>query len=78
MMHDHKRNATTTLFAAFDVLEGRVIGRCMQRHRHQEFIYFLNAIEAEVPAGKLIYVILDNDATHKRPKVMPPSPGSSM
>ena len=46
MTHDYKRNGTTTLFAALDVAEGRVIGRCMQRHRHQEFIRFLNAIEA--------------------------------
>src|SRR5947207_14027444 len=46
MTHDYKRNGTTTLFAALDVLDGKVIGRCMQRHRHQEFIRFLNAIEA--------------------------------
>ena len=45
MTHDYKRHGTTTLFAAFDVLEGKVIGRCMQRHRHQEFIRFLNAVE---------------------------------
>ena len=64
MTHDYKRNGTTTLFAALDVLEGKVIGRCMQRHRHQEFIRFLNAIEAEIPAGKLIHVILDNYAAH--------------
>src|SRR5215467_11090788 len=51
MTHDYKRNGTTTLFAALDVLDGKVIGRCMQRHRHQEFIRFLNTIEAEVPAG---------------------------
>ena len=51
------------------MLEGKVIGRCMQRHRHQEFIRFLNAIEAEVPAGKVVHVILDNYATHKHPKV---------
>jgi transposase len=69
MTHDYKRNGTTTLFAALNVLEGRIIGRCMQRHRHQEFIRFLNAIEAEVPAGKLIHVILDNYAAHKHPKV---------
>jgi hypothetical protein len=49
MTHDYKRHGTTTLFAALDVLEGKVIGRCMQRHRHQEFIRFLNAIEAQVP-----------------------------
>ena len=69
MTHDYKRHGTTTLFAALNVLEGKVIGRCMQRHRHQEFIRFLNTIEAEVPAGKLIHVIVDNYATHKHPKV---------
>src|SRR5271163_2680937 len=69
MTHDYKRHGTTTLFAALDVLEGRVIGRCMQRHRHQEFIRFLNTIEAELPAGKLVHVILDNYATHKHAKV---------
>jgi transposase len=69
MTHDYKRNGTTTLFAALNVLDGTVIGRNMQRHRHQEFIRFLNAIEAEVPAGKLIHVILDNYAAHKHPKV---------
>lgn len=69
MTHDYKRNGTTTLFAALNVLDGKVIGRCMQRHRHQEFIRFLNAIEAEVPAGKLVHVILDNYAAHKHPKV---------
>jgi transposase len=70
MTHDYIRNGTTTLFAALNVLDGAVIGRCMQRHRHQEFIRFLNAIEAEVPAGNLVQVILDNYATHKHPKVM--------
>jgi transposase len=55
MTHDYKRNGTTTLFAALDVLDGKVIGRCMQRHRHQEFILFLNAIEAEVPAGRIVH-----------------------
>ena len=68
MTHDYKRNGTTTLFAALDVLDGKVIGRCMQRHRHQEFIRFLNAIEAEVPPGKIIHVILDNYGPHKHPK----------
>ncbi len=70
MTHDYKRHGTTTLFAALDILEGKVIGRCMQRHRHQEFIRFLNTIEADVPAGKVVHVILDNYATHKHPKVM--------
>ena len=69
MTHDYKRHGTTTLFAALDVLEGTVLGRCMQRHRHQEFIRFLNAIEAEAPVGKIIHVILDNYAAHKHPKV---------
>jgi transposase len=68
MTHDYKRNGTTTLFAALDVLEGKVIGRCMQRHRHQEFIRFLNTIEAEVPVGKVVHVILDNYGPHKHPK----------
>ena len=67
--HDYKRHGTTTLFAALDVLEGKVIGRCMQRHRHQEFIRFLNAVEAAVPAGKVVHAILDNYAVHKHPKV---------
>src|SRR6187431_604837 len=69
MTHDYKRHGTTTLFAALDVLEGKVIGRCMQRHRHQEFIRFLNAIEAQVPVRKIVHLILDNYAAHKHPKV---------
>ena len=56
MTHDYIRNGTTTLFAAFNVLDGSVIGRNMQRHRHQEFIRFLNQIERDVPAGKVIHV----------------------
>jgi transposase len=62
MTHDYKRNGTTTLFAALNVLDGTVIGRCMQRHRHGEFIRFLNAVEREVPAGKLIEAVVDNYA----------------
>ena len=69
MTHDYKRNGTTTLFSALNVLDGSVIGRNMQRHRHQEFIRFLNAIEAELPPDKDVHVILDNYATHKQPKV---------
>src|ERR671929_456894 len=69
MTHDYKRHGTTTLFAALDVLEGTVLGRCMQRHRHQEFIRFLNAVEREVPAGKIVHVVLDNYGAHKHPKV---------
>ena len=69
MTHDYKRNGTTTLFASFNVLDGTVIGRCMQRHRHQEFIRFLNAVERAVPDGKMIHVILDNYAAHKHARV---------
>jgi transposase len=69
MTHDYKRNGTTTLFAALNVLDGTVIGRNMQRHRHQEFIRFLNTVEAEVPVGKIVHVILDNYGAHKHPKV---------
>jgi transposase len=70
MTHDYKRNGTTTLFAALNVLDGSVIGQCMQKHRHQEFIRFLNRIEAKVPKGKDIHVVLDNYAAHKHPKVV--------
>lgn len=70
MTHDYKRHGTTTLFAALNVLDGTVVGRCMQRHRHQELLRFLNTVEAEVPAGKIIHAILDNYATHTHPKVM--------
>src|SRR3954451_24022466 len=69
MTHDYKRHGTTTLFAALNVLDGTVIGRNMQRHRHQEFIRFLNAVEATVPQGKQVHAVLDNYAVHKHPKV---------
>src|SRR5947208_7684322 len=69
MTHDYKRHGTTTLFAALNVLDGTVIGRNMQRHRHQEFIRFLNTAEAQVPAGKVRHAIIDDYATHKHPKV---------
>jgi len=69
MTHDYKRHGTTTLFAALNILDGTVIGRNMQRHRHQEFIRFLNDVEREVPAGKTVHAILDNYAVHKHPKV---------
>ena len=69
MTHDYKRHGTTTLFAALNVLDGTVIGRNMQRHRHQEFIRFLNTVEAQVPARKAIHAIVDNYATHNHPKV---------
>ncbi len=69
MTHDYKRHGTTTLFAALNVLDGTVIGKNMQRHRHQEFIRFLNTVNAQIPDGKAVHVILDNYATHKHPKV---------
>ena len=52
------------------MLDGTVLGRCMQRHRHQEFVRFLNAVEAAVPAGRLVHAIMDNYGTHKHPKVL--------
>ena len=68
--HDYKRHGVTTLFAALDVLEGKVIGQCMKRHRHQEFIRFLNVIDARVAKKKTVHVIVDNYAAHKHPKVL--------
>jgi transposase len=69
LTHDYKRNGTTTLFAALNVLDGTVIGQNMQRHRHQDFIRFLDAVERDVPADKAVHVILDNYATHKHAAV---------
>jgi transposase len=69
MTHDYKRHGTTTLFAALDVLDGTVIGKNMARHRHQEFIRFLNALEREIPKDKAVHAILDNYAAHKTPQV---------
>ena len=69
MTHDYKRNDATKLSAALNILDGTVIGQNKQRHRHQEFIQFLNAIERQVPAGKLIHVVLDSYAAHKHEKV---------
>ena len=64
MTHDYKRPGTTTLFAALNVLDGSVIDRCMQQHRHEEFIRFLNAVERAVPASKRVEAVVDNYATH--------------
>jgi transposase len=69
MTHDYKRHGTTTLFAALNVLDGTIIGRNMKHHRHQEFIRFLNTVEAQVPKRKAIHAIVDNYATHKHPEV---------
>lgn len=69
MTHDYKRNGTTTLFAALDVAEGRLIGQCMNRHRHQEWIEFLKLIDTETLTELDLHLIVDNYATHKHPKV---------
>ncbi len=69
MTHDYKRNGTTTLFAALDVLDGRVIGQCMQKHRHQVFIRFLNTINRAVEPDRDVHLIADNSATHNHPTV---------
>ena len=69
MTHDYKRNGTTTLFAALEMTEGSVIGTCMDRHRHQEWIKFLNLIDQQTPPQLDLHLIVDNYATHKHPKV---------
>ncbi len=69
MTHDYRRNGTTTLFAALSMLDGKVIGDCMPRHRHQEFIRFLKKIDVETPSELDLHVIVDNYATHKHPRV---------
>jgi transposase len=69
MTHDYKRNGTTTLFAALDVLSGAVIGQCLPRHRHSEFLKFLRTIDREVPKGLEVHLILDNYSTHTHPNV---------
>jgi transposase len=69
MTHDYTRNGTTTLFAAFSMLDGKVIGDCMSRHRHQEFIRFLAKIDVETPSALDLHIIVDNYATHKHPRV---------
>jgi transposase len=69
MTHDYKRNGTTTLFAALEMAEGHIIGTCMNRHRHQEWIKFLNLIDQQTPADLDLHLIVDNYSTHKHPKV---------
>ena len=70
MTHDYKRHGTTTLFAALQMLDGQVISTCMPRHRHQEWIRFLELIDRRTPADKQLHLIVDNYATHKHPKVL--------
>lgn len=69
MTHDYKRNGTTTLFAALNVLNGAVIGQCQQRHTHVEWLKFLKKIDRETPKEKMLHLIADNYATHKHPSV---------
>ena len=69
MTHDYKRNGTTTLFAALEVLEGRVVGQCFQRHRHQEFLRFLRRLDTEFPGKTPLHLVMDNYGTHKHPTV---------
>jgi transposase len=67
--HDYVRNGTTSLFAALDVATGEVIGKCHRQHRHQEFLHFLKTIEAGVPQGLDVHLVMDNYGTHKTPKI---------
>lgn len=69
MTHDYKRHGTSTLFAALDVLTGKVLGECKKRHRHQEFLGFLKNVNKQVPEGKALHIIVDNYSTHKHQKV---------
>jgi transposase len=67
--HDYKRNGTTTLFAALELLQGKVVGQCYQRHRHQEFLKFLRRLDAEFPAPVPLHLVMDNYGTHNKPEV---------
>lgn len=69
MTHDYKRHGTTSLFAAMNIADGNIIGTCMNRHRHQEWIHFLNLIRRSTPDKKEVHIICDNYATHKHAKV---------
>ena len=69
MTHDYKRNGVTTLFAAMNTLDGSIIGQCMKKHRHQEWLRFLRQIDRSTPKKKELHLIADNYATHKHPAV---------
>ncbi len=69
LTHDYKRNGTTTLFAALELADGKVIGQCYARHRHQEFMRFLKRLEDEFPQELMLHMVMDNYGTHKHPKV---------
>lgn len=70
MTHDYKRHGTTTLFAALEVLQGRVIGQCYERHRHQEFLKFLRRLDEEFPGDIPLHLVMDNYGTHKHPRTV--------
>jgi transposase len=69
MTHDYERNGTTTLFAALNTLDGKVIGQCLPRHRHQEFLKFLRTLDREFPGDQDLHLIVDNYRTHKHDKI---------
>src|SRR5213593_4296319 len=69
LTHDYKRHGTTTLFSALEVLQGKVIGQCQSRHRHQEFLKFLRRLDREFPGDWELHLVLDNYGTHKTPEV---------
>jgi transposase len=69
MTHDYKRNGTTTLFAALELLQGKVVGQCYERHRHQEFLKFLRRLDQEFPGDTSLHLVMDNYGTHKHERV---------
>ena len=69
MTHDYKRNGTTTLFAALEILQGRVVGQCYERHRNQEFLRFLKRLDQEFPGEIPLHLVMDNYGTHKHPRI---------
>jgi transposase len=69
MTHDYKRNGTTTLFAALEIAQGKVVGQCYARHRHQEFLQFLKRLDQEFPGEVKLHLMMDNYGTHKHPRV---------
>jgi len=68
--HEYERNGTTSLFAALDIATGKVIGQCYQRHRHQEFLKFMDLVDSKLPPGTDVHLVLDNYGTHKTQKVI--------
>jgi hypothetical protein len=69
MTHDYKRNGTTTLFAALELAQGKVVGQCFARHRNREFLIFLRRLDQEFPGEIPLHLVMDNYGTHKHPNV---------